>query len=375
MICEGNVHWKNSLLVSCKPRSFCSLWSCVGIPWRCGQAESLSHEWFFSGFRLWKILARLGKIKSFGRHQINDSVCRKVSQTCSNWNEAVAPCLLQHGQSLPLLPVCGIVAWLGKQVWIKDATRVVKGGKPRSTRHFVGRKCAQKSLFLSICMQALTVPWQLPQFPLGTDLKFKVLRSGPMLCQIFFLRCQRCYKRDQQESQGPCLSMMLDERNEQEPSFESNWSLHCFCVRLVVGAEMDPSFFDAFADVELANISRQIFHVNICISKPLWLKGWLTSRCQAESTWNADGGAIHQDSLAWSDLDFSTSRFGRTFGHTWKVTVSNAASASQDVMPTVVPSQWFAETPSAGPKEAGLKGGIWRKDFNPNATGSLWIYA
>mgnify|MGYP002803392276 FL=1 len=65
---------------------------------------------------------------------------------------------------------------------------------------------------------------------------------------------------------------------------------------LVVGAEMDPSFFDAFAD--------------------------------AESTWNADGGAIHQ------------------------VTVSNAASASQDVMPTVVPSQWFAETPSAGPKEA-----------------------
>lgn len=80
----------------------------------------------------------------------------------------------------------GIVAWLGKQVWPKDATRVVKGGNPGSTRHFVGQKCAQKSLFLSICMQALTVPWQLPQFPFGTDLKFKALRSGLMLCQIFF---------------------------------------------------------------------------------------------------------------------------------------------------------------------------------------------
>ena len=33
------------------------------------------------------------------------------------------------------------------------------------------------------------------------------------------------------------------------------------CMRLVVGAQMDPSFFDAFADVELANISHQHLHL------------------------------------------------------------------------------------------------------------------
>ncbi len=126
-------------------------------------------------------------------------------------------------------------------------------------------------------------------------------------------------------------------RNNQEPSFEPNWNLHF--LHEVGGRCSDGSIFL-----------------------------WCFCRCGAGKYFTSTFAPLNWTELMPGGINLERWWWCYSSGQLeairmtvpvlcsplLKVTVSNAASASQDVMPTVFPSQWFAETPSAGPKEAGI---------------------